>query len=98
MIRRFGHCILPLLRSVDLLACTIWLSVLYPFGLADRPTGRETISSYVGKAQFNGMAWGRRMARVIDWCALQLGDEPDHCLRAYLFYRPLERARSEGNS
>ena len=90
VIRRAGHCVLPLLRAIDLLACTVWLSLLYPFGLADRPTGRETISAYVGRAAFNGTRWGRRTARMIDWAALRLGDGPGHCFRAYLFYGRLD--------
>lgn len=67
MIRRLGHCIMPLLTAFDLLACTIWLSLLYPIGLADRPTGRQLISGYVGKAAANGTRWGLRAAAVIDW-------------------------------
>ena len=90
MIRRMGHCILPLLRSLDILACTIWLCCLYPFGLASRPSGREMISSYVGEAQFNGHRWAMRAAAVIDWCACRLGDRPDHCLRAFCHYQFLD--------
>lgn len=90
MIRRIGHCILPLLTALDLLLCTIWLSLLYPFGLADRPTGRQLVSGYVGKAAFHGQPWGIRMARWIDWAAARLGDGPNHCLRAYAFWKRLE--------
>ncbi len=87
---RCGHCILPLLRAIDILACTVWLSLLYPFGLADRPTGRQLISGYVGKAAFHGAPWAIHAARILDWGALKLGDGPDHCLRAYLFWKRLE--------
>jgi hypothetical protein len=87
---RVGHSIVALLRALDLLVCTIWLSCLYPFGLADKPTGRHMISSYVGKAAHNGHSWGKRAARVIDWGAMRLGDAPEHCHRAYLFYSRLE--------
>ena len=90
MIRRIGHCIFPLLRSIDILACTVWLSLLYPFGLACRPTGREFVSSYVGEAQFNGHCWAKRAAAVIDWCAVRLGDKPNHCLRAFRKYQYLD--------
>lgn len=90
MLRRLGFCALAMFRALDLLACTIWLSLLYPFGLADRPTGRQLISGYVGKAAHNGMPWGRRMARLIDWLAMRFGDKPDHCQRAFLFYSRLE--------
>lgn len=96
VIHRLVHCVLPMLRALDLLGCTIWLSLLYPFGLADRPTGRETVSAYVGRAQFNGTAWGRRVGGIIDWVAERLGDEPGHCLRAYLFYRRLEEPQPPG--
>jgi len=93
MLVRLGHCALALLRALDLLVCTIWLCLLYPFGVADKPTGRELISSYVGRAASNGMAWGLRAAAVIDWCAVKLGDRPDHCLRAYLFYSRLDEPK-----
>ena len=89
-VRRWGHVIIPLLTALDLLLCTVWLSLLYPLGLADRPTGRQLVSGYVGKAAFNGVPWGIRAASIIDWCAVRLGDGPDHCLRAYLFWRALE--------
>jgi hypothetical protein len=87
---RCGHCVLPLLRAIDILGCTIWLCLLYPWGLADRPTGRQLVSGYVGKAAHNEMPWGIRMARVIDWCARRLGDGPDHCRRAFMFWHRLE--------
>lgn len=90
MMARLGHCGLALLRSLDLLACTIWLCLLYPFGWADKPTGREMISSYVGRAAFNGHRWARRPAVAIDWLFMRLGEGPDHCLRAYLFYSRLD--------
>lgn len=48
------------------------------------------ISSYVGKAASNGMPWALRAERWIDWGAELLGDEPNHCRRAWLFYKVLE--------
>jgi len=87
---RLLHCALALLTAIDLLACTIWLCTLYPFGLADRPTGRQLISGYVGKAAYNGTLWGLRMAAVIDWIFFKLGDGPEHCRRSYLFWRRIE--------
>lgn len=89
MIRRFGHIVLALCRALDILACVIWLSLLYPFGLADRPTGYETISAYVGRAQANGMRWARHAAAVIDWGAALLGDGPDHCARSWALWARL---------
>lgn len=88
--RRLIHCLLAIFRSLDLLACTIWLCLLYPFGLADRPTGREMISSYVGRGAFNGHRWAIRAAKVIDWLFVRLGEAPEHCLRAFNFYRRLD--------
>lgn len=88
---RCGHCVLPMLRALDILACTVWLCALYPFGLADRPTGRQLVSGYVGKAQFFGAPWGIRAARAIDRLAAMAGDGPDHCLRAYHFWKRLEQ-------
>jgi len=86
VIQRLGHSLCALFRALDIRACAVWLSALYPFGLADRPYGRETISSYVGRAQFNGMAWGIRAAIVVDWLAQRVGEPPGHCRRAYDFY------------
>lgn len=90
MIRRIGHCILALLRAVDILACTLWLSCLHPFRLAARPTGRQMISSYIGEAAFNGRRWAKRAAAIIDRIAMLLGDRPDHCLRAFRHYQFLD--------
>ncbi len=59
-------------------------------GLADRPTGRQVISAYVGKAANNGMSWGRRCSKIIDWLAIKVGDGPDHCKRAYEYYLPVD--------
>ncbi len=83
---RLRHSAAALLRALDILACAIWLGTLYPFGLADRPYGRETISAYVGLAQYNAMPWGIRAAAVIDWLAQRVGEGPGHCRRAYDFY------------
>lgn len=88
---KLGHVLVALLRAIDILACVVWLSALYPFGLADKPTGYETISAYVGRAQHNGMAWARPAAAVIDFGARLLGERPGHCIRAYLFWAVLQR-------
>jgi hypothetical protein len=79
-----------LLKALDILACTVWLAPLYVVGLADRPSGRQMISSYVGRAAHNGHRWGLRAAGTIDFLARLLGDGPDHCRRAYLSYRGLD--------
>lgn len=82
---------LALLRALDILACTLWLAPLYLLGLADKPSGRQMISSYIGKAAANGHRWAIRAAMVIDWCAVRLGDRPAHCWRAYQHYRGLDQ-------
>ena len=91
---KLTHIIMALCRAVDILACVIWLSLLYPFGLADRPTGYETISAYVGRAQFNGMRWARLVGSVIDWGAERLGDGPDHCARSWVVWSNVYNLRS----
>lgn len=88
---RCQHCALAMLRTADIAVCTVWLCVLYPWGLADRPTGRQLISGYVGKAAHNNQRWGLRAARAIDWLALRFGDGPDHCRRAWLFYMCIDQ-------
>lgn len=67
-----------LIVAFDVLACAVWLALLYPFHLCDRPTGRQTISGYVGKAALYGHRWAARLERAID-AVLGMG----HCLRAY---------------
>lgn len=90
MIKRLGQSILAVLIAVDILACAVWLALLYPLRLADRPTGREMISSYVGEAAHNGRAWAKYAAAVIDTVACWLGDSPNHCYRAFKFYQYLD--------
>ena len=90
MLKRVSISMMAVLRSLDILACTLWLAPLYIVGLADRPTGRMMISSYVGKAASNGHRWAIVVASVIDRAAMILGDKPDHCWRAYLAYRGLD--------
>lgn len=65
-IRRLGHVIQALLIVVDIVVCWAWIAPLYLFDLADRPTGRQMISCYVGRAAINGHRWARIAAKVID--------------------------------
>lgn len=90
MLTRVGHCVLPCLMALDIFLTALWLSLLYPFGLARRPTGREMLSTYIGEALYNGMPWAVRMARVVDWAAMKLGDGPDHCLKSYDMYNLMD--------
>ncbi|MDQ4421477.1 hypothetical protein OOT33_13700 [Sphingobium sp. DEHP117] len=66
LLRRIGDVVQGLLIVIDIAVCYIWLAPLYLVGLADRPTGRQMISSYVGRAALNGHRWARIAARVID--------------------------------
>ena len=68
---------------LDVIACTLWLSPLYLLGLADKPTGRELISSYVGRCAISGAAWALIAEQIID--ALFWWDEA-HCRATYLKY------------
>lgn len=84
MISRLGHVLRAMLVLGDIALCLAWLAPLYLIGgerWASRPTGRQMISAYVGRAALNGMSWARRAAAVIDWIFERLGDRPDHCLR-----------------
>lgn len=74
---------IALLIALDVLLCTLWLAPLYVVGLASKPTGRQLISGYVGKARLNGQGWARVAGGVIDWIFARLGDGPDHCGRVY---------------
>lgn len=55
-----------LLIMLDVVACTLWLAPLHVLGLADKPTGRQLISGYVGKALVNGHKWAKPVAAAID--------------------------------
>lgn len=83
MVRRFGEALLALLRALDILLCALWLCPLYIVGLADRPTGRLMISTYVGKALANGHRWAVWAAWAIDHLAMMVGDQPNHCARSW---------------
>jgi hypothetical protein len=91
MIRRLGQSTIALLRAIDILACTIWLAPLYVLGLADKPSGRQMISSYIGKAAMNGHRWAVIAGWLIDYFAVALGDAPAHCERAYRHYKGLDQ-------
>lgn len=91
MTERLRVSLWALLKALDILACTLWLAPFYVVGLADRPSGRQMISSYVGKAAANGHRWGRIAATLIDMGAVALGDGPGHCHRAYIRYRGLDQ-------
>lgn len=90
MIGRLGDSAWALLKALDILACTLWLAPLYVVGLADRPSGRQMISSYVGKAAANGHRWAVIVGWLIDYGAVALGDAPQHCDRAYRHYLGLD--------
>lgn len=89
MPRRLGHIVMALLRSLDIAICAVCISALYLINLADRPTGNETISAYVGGGLLNQRGWAVWPGRVIDFLARMCGDGPDHCARAARYYRKL---------
>ena len=91
MIARLKAAALAVLKALDILLCTLWLAPLYVFGLADKPSGRQMISSYVGKAEVNGHKWATIAGFLIDAGACLLGDKPGHCERAYLHYKALDQ-------
>jgi hypothetical protein len=82
--------IIALLRARDIDWCTNWLVPLFLVKLADKPSGRQMISSYIGKAATNGHYWAQAAAEVIDGVAEALGDRPGHCERAYRHYKGLD--------
>lgn len=84
---RIWRSVFAVLVSLDILLCTVWQGILYPLGLASKPSGRRLVSSFVGEAVFNGHRWGRIMAAVIDRVFMVLGDKPHHCHRAFINYQ-----------
>lgn len=91
ILKRINESSIALLKAEDILACTLWLAPLYILGLSDKPTGRQMISSYVGKAAHNNHKWAILLARLIDSVARFLGDKPDHCYRAWKHYKGLDQ-------
>ena len=75
---------IALLIAIDVLICTLWLAPLYVAGLASKPTGRQLVSGYVGRAAINGHRWAIVVEGVIDWVFERIGDGPTHCARVYL--------------
>jgi hypothetical protein len=78
MLARLKESGFAFLIAFDVVACTVWLAPLYVFKLAERPTGRQLISGYVGRARANGHRWAIPAAAVIDTL---LGD--GHCHGVY---------------
>lgn len=83
---RLVHSLLALAKAVDIVLCTVWQGALYPFGLADKPSGRRFVSTLIGEAAYNGHRWATVLARGVDWLFAALGDGPEHCRRAFLKY------------
>lgn len=81
MIIRLGYVLLAFALLLDGVACFFWLAPLYLVGLADRPSGHQLISAYVGRAAINGQAWALRTEAAIDDIF-----GPQHCLRAARHY------------
>jgi len=84
MTRRLGHVLRAGLILIDIALCLAWPAPLYLIGgerWASRPTGRQMISAYIGRASINGMRWARRAEAIIDWLFERLGDRPAHCAR-----------------
>lgn len=90
MLARLVESLWALAKAIDILVCTLWLAPLYVLNLSDKPTGRQLISSYVGRAAFNNKKWGLVAAKVIDYIAKLFGDDIDHCYRAYIKYKGLD--------
>lgn len=82
--------ILAVLIAANILFCAIWQGILYPFGLASKPSGRRMISSFVGEAQFNKRWWGNMLGPVIDKLFELIGTGPNHCINSYLRYGHLD--------
>lgn len=83
MIKRIKDVLFAWAIVLDIIACTLWLSPLYLFKLADRPTGRQIISAYVGAAAINGTRWRLIAEKIIN--TIFFWDE-DHCRKCYYKY------------
>ena len=66
MLKRLKDVLFTWAIVLDIIACTLWLSPLYLVKLADRPTGRQVISAYVGAAAINGMKWALFAEKLIN--------------------------------
>lgn len=83
MIARLGIAALALLVAIDILLCTVWKAPLYVVGLAEKPTGRQLISQFVGKAAINGHRWARIVEAIINTLIFW---ERDHCRATFRKY------------
>lgn len=81
LLQRIGHVLYAAAVLLDIVACFLWLAPLYLVGLASRPTGRQMISAYIGRAALNGHRWARIAAAPIDRLFRLLDGRGEHCLR-----------------
>ena len=79
LLQRLGYVLLMLLVCFDITVQVIWRGFfLYlPFGKS-KPSARETISGWMGRAAADGYWWGIGGARFINW----LFRNPGHCAEA----------------
>lgn len=66
---------------LDVIGCFLWIAPLHLVNLASRPTGRQMISAYIGRAALNGHRWARIAAWPIDRLFRLLDGRGEHCLR-----------------
>jgi len=52
-------------------------------GFADKPSGRQMISTYVGGALVANRKWAYYAAAIIDYFAYLITGKRDHCLLSY---------------
>jgi len=77
---RVGQAAAALIIGIDIVLTAIVLGLLYPFGLSEKPNGRQTWSGYVGRCAESGARWALVWERVINTL---LWWDDDHCRRVW---------------
>lgn len=66
MIRRLAYVALMLLVCLDIAVQVIWRGTLYVLFAKSKPSARETLSGWFGRAAADGYWWGLFWQRVVD--------------------------------
>ena len=66
LLRRIAYVALMLLVCLDITVQVIWRGALYIAFAKSKPSARETLSGWFGRAAADGYWWGKFWAGVVD--------------------------------
>jgi hypothetical protein len=78
LLRRIAYVALMLLVCLDITIQVIWRGTLYVLFAKSKPSARETLSGWFGRAAAEGYWWGLFWQRVVNG----LFRNPNHCAEA----------------